>query len=80
MKVSTNPTCITASGRASGLRNENLVFNTIELRMVYFPQHTLQNISFQLLFTTGLQFRFNNTYVRQPDVVLLNTDGLNTVY
>jgi hypothetical protein len=70
------------NGLGAGIRarNENLVFNTIELRMVYFPQHTLQNRSFQLLFTTGLQFRFNNTYVRQPDVVMLNTDGLNTVY
>ncbi len=69
-------------GLGAGIRarNENLVFNTIELRMVYFPQHTLQNQSFKLLFTTGLQFRFNNTYVRQPDVVLLNNDGLNSIY
>ena len=70
------------NGLGAGIRarNENLVFNTIELRMVYFPQHTLQNRSFQLLFTTGLQFRFNNSYVRQPDVVMLNTDGLNSIY
>jgi len=61
-------------------RNENLVFNTIELRMVYFPQRTQQNNSFKLIFTTGLQFRFNSVYVRQPDVVLLNTDGLNSIY
>lgn len=61
-------------------RNENLVFNTIELRMVYFPHKTEQNQTFKLLFTTGLQFRFNNTYVRQPDVVYLNTDGLNSIY
>lgn len=61
-------------------RNENLVFNTIELRMVYFPQRTEQNNSFKLIFTTGLQFRFNSVYVRQPDVVLLNTDGLNSIY
>jgi hypothetical protein len=69
-------------GLGAGIRarNENLVFNTIELRMVYFPQHTLQNNSFKLIFTTGLQFRFNNTYVRQPDVVLLNSDGLNSIY
>jgi hypothetical protein len=61
-------------------RNENLVFNTIELRMVYFPHKTEQNSTFKILFTTGLQFRFNNTYVRQPDIVFLNTDGLNTIY
>lgn len=61
-------------------RNENLVFNTIELRLAYFPHKTEQNNSFKILFTTGLQFRFNNTYVRQPDVVFLNTDGLNSIY
>jgi hypothetical protein len=70
------------NGLGAGIRarNENLVFNTIELRMVYFPQHTQQNRSFQLIFTTGLQFRFNTIYVRQPDVVMLNTDGLNSIY
>jgi len=71
------------SGLGAGIRarNENLVFNTIELRLVYFPLTTYQNIhSFKIVFTTGLQFRFNNVYVRQPDVVMLNTDGLNSIY
>jgi hypothetical protein len=61
-------------------RNENLVFNTIELRMVYFPRKTMQNNSFKIMFNTGIQFRYNNTYVRQPDVVYLNSDGLNSIY
>jgi len=61
-------------------RNENLVFNTIELRMVYFPRKTTQNTSFKIMLNTGIQFRYNNTYVRQPDVVYLNTDGLNSIY
>jgi hypothetical protein len=70
-------------GLGAGIRsrNENLIFNTIELRVVYFPQTTAQNrMAFKLIFNTGLQFRFNNVYVRQPDVVLLNTDGLNNIY
>lgn len=61
-------------------RNENLVFNTIELRAVYFPRKTEQNNSFKIMLNTGLQFRFNTIYVRQPDVVFLNTDGLNSIY
>jgi hypothetical protein len=61
-------------------RNENLIFNTIELRMVYFPRKTAQNTSFKIMINTGIQFRYNSTYVRQPDVVLLNTDGLNSIY
>jgi len=32
------------------------------------------------MLNTGLQFRYNNTYVRQPDVVFLNSDGLNSIY
>ena len=70
-------------GLGAGIRtrNENLIFNTIELRLVYFPLTTAQNrYAFKLVFNTGLQFRFNNTYVRQPDVVMLNTDGLNSIY
>jgi hypothetical protein len=61
-------------------RNENLIFNTIELRAVYFPVPTPQNNTFKIMLNTGLQFRYNNTYVRQPDVVSLNSDGLNSIY
>jgi hypothetical protein len=67
-------------GAGMRTRNENLVFNTIEFRMVYFPRKTLQNNSFKIMINTGIQFRYNSTYVRQPDVVLLNTDGLNSIY
>jgi hypothetical protein len=61
-------------------RNENLVFNTIELRMVYFPRKAEYNTPFKIMINTGIQFRYNSSYVRQPDVVLLNTDGLNSIY
>lgn len=67
-------------GAGMRTRNENLVFNTIEFRMVYFPRKTLQNNSFKIMINTGIQFRYNSTFVRQPDVVLLNTDGLNSIY
>jgi hypothetical protein len=62
-------------------RNENLIFNTIELRLVYFPDNLQGNTrSFKILINTGIQFRYNSTYVRPPDVVMLNTDGLNSIY
>lgn len=67
-------------GAGMRARNENLVFNTIEFRMVYFPRKTEQNNSFKIMLNTGIQFRYNNTYVRQPDVIYLNTDGLNSIY
>ncbi len=69
-------------GLGAGLRarNENLVFNTIEFRMVYFPRRTEQNQSFKIMLNTGIQFRYNSVYVKAPDVIFLNTDGLNSIY
>ena len=69
-------------GLGAGMRsrNENLVFNTIELRFVYFPRPTQQNNTFKIMFNTGIQFRYNSVYVKAPDVVMLNTDGLNSIY
>jgi len=61
-------------------RNENLIFNTIEFRMVYFPRRAEYNNSFKILINTDIQFRYNSSYVHQPDVVFLNTDGLNSIY
>lgn len=61
-------------------RNENLIFKTIELRFAYFPRKTEQNSSFKIMLTTSLQFRYNSTYVKAPDIIQLNTDGLNSIY
>lgn len=69
-------------GLGAGIRarNENLVFNTIELRAVWFPRKTEQNQSFKIMLNTGIQFRYNSTYVKAPDVIFLNNDGLNSIY
>jgi hypothetical protein len=67
-------------GAGMRTRNENLVFQTIEFRFAYFPRHTEQNNSFKIMITTGIQFRYNNNYVKAPDIVQLNTDGLNSIY
>ena len=69
-------------GLGAGIRarNENLVFNTIELRGIYFPNPTFQNRAFRIELNTGIQFRYQSTYVRPPDTILLNTDGLNSIY
>lgn len=61
-------------------RNENLIFNTIEFRMVYFPRRAEYNNSFKIMINADIQFRYNSSYVHQPDVVFLNTDGLNSIY
>jgi hypothetical protein len=61
-------------------RNENLVFGTIEVRLVYFPNNVPQNNPFKILTTINLQFRYNTTYVHAPDIVQLNTDPTNNIY
>ena len=48
--------------------------------MVYFPRRAEYNNSFKILINTDIQFRYNSSYVHQPDVVFLNTDGLNSIY
>ena len=56
-------------GKASSARIPRAVLriqNTIELRMVYFPRKTEQNNQFKIMINTGIQFRYNSTYVRQP--------------
>jgi hypothetical protein len=69
-------------GLGAGIRarNENLVFNTIEFRMAWFPRKTEQNQSFKIMLDTGIQFRYRSVYVKAPDVIFLNTDGLNSIY
>lgn len=67
-------------GAGMRARNENLVFQTIELRAVWFPRKTEQNQSFKIMLNTGIQFRYNSTYVKAPDVIYLNNDGLNSIY
>jgi hypothetical protein len=60
-------------------RNENLVFGTIELRLIYFPRKVDQN-SFKLTLTTNIRFRVNSSYVSAPDIVQLNNDNGNNIY
>jgi hypothetical protein len=61
------------------MRNENLVFGTIELRFIYFPRKS-QNTGFKLTVNTNLRFRYNSTYVKAPDIIQLNSDLNNNIF
>lgn len=61
-------------------RNENLVFNTIQLRFVYFPRTPGNTNAFKLTLTTNLNFRYNSNYVTAPEIIQLNTDNNNGIY
>lgn len=61
-------------GIGGGLRtrNENLIFGTIELRLIYFPNTAERNTPFKISFRSNIRFRFTSRYIRPPDVIQLN--------
>lgn len=61
-------------------RNENILFGTIELRFMYFPRKSLQHNAFKLTIDTNLRFRYNNSYVKEPDIIQVNSDNHNNIY
>lgn len=62
------------------IRNENLVFGTIEFRTMYFPRHSEGQNSFKVGMSANIRFRFNTNYVNKPDIYNLNDDPNSTIY
>lgn len=53
-------------------RNENLIFGTVELRLVYYPR-TIEDISaVAVRLTTNLRIKYSAGFVRAPDFVRYN--------
>jgi hypothetical protein len=55
-------------------RNENLVFETIELRAYYFPIAPTNMKGFKVLITSNIRFRYSSNYITPPDLVQLNEE------
>jgi hypothetical protein len=53
-------------------RNENLIFGTIELRMIYYPRTVEDMNSFSIRVTTNLRVKYSATFVKPPSFVLYN--------
>ncbi len=64
----------TSVGGGIRARNENLVFNTMELRAYYFPIAPTNMKGFKVILTTNIRFRYSSNYITAPDVVQLNGD------
>ena len=64
----------TGLGGGIRARNESLVFNTVELRFVYFPKTAPGLNHFSLTLTTNVRFRYRTSFVQKPDIVQLNGD------
>lgn len=54
------------------MRNESLVFGTIEVKGFYFPQKNLNNSSFGLELSTNLIFKYDSRLVKRPDFIEIN--------
>lgn len=63
------------SGLGGGIRarNENLVFETIELRFYYYPIAPDGMRGFKVILNSNIRFRYVSNLISAPDVVQLNT-------
>jgi hypothetical protein len=61
-----------AVGAGSRIRNENLVFGTVELKGFYFPRTNLQLSPWNISITTNLKFKYNSNLLNKPDFVQVN--------
>lgn len=78
--ISTNSGLYYGLGGGIRTRNENILFGTIELRFMYFPRKSDQHKGFKITLNSNLHFRYNNSYVKAPDITQFNSDYNNNIY
>jgi hypothetical protein len=61
-----------AVGTGFRIRNENLLFGTIEARFSYFPRVIPGMQHIKVKFNTNLRYKYNSSLVRRPDFVAAN--------
>ncbi len=62
----------TSLGGGLRARNENLVFETIEMRAYFFPVAPSNMKGFKVVVNANVRFRYSSNYITAPDVVQLN--------
>jgi hypothetical protein len=62
----------TAIGSGMRIRNENLVFGTIELKGFYFPRTNQQLSPWNFSLITNLRYKYNSNIVEKPNYVEIN--------
>jgi len=55
------------------MRNENLVFETIELRAYYFPVTPDNMKGFKIVLNSNLRYRYTSNLIAEPDILQLNS-------
>ena len=54
------------------IRNESLIFGTIQLKGFYYPGRNLYNEHFRFEFATNMQFKYNRQVIKRPELILVN--------
>jgi hypothetical protein len=64
----------TGIGGGLRVRNNALVFGTMELRAIYFPREVEGEARYKIMLNTNLRYRYNSNFVTKPDIITLNLD------
>ena len=62
----------TAVGGGARIRNENLIFGTIEMKCYYLPRTDQQLNRWNFSIITNLRFKYNSKIINKPDFVTIN--------
>ena len=62
----------TALGGGARIRNENLIFGTIEMKCYYLPRTDQQLNRWNFSIITNLRFKYNSKIINKPDFVTIN--------
>jgi len=54
------------------IRNESLIFGTVELKAFYFPSGNLLRESWRFEFNTNIKFKYNSQFVKRPEIIRVN--------
>jgi hypothetical protein len=61
-----------ALGTGFRMRNENLVFGTIEVKGYLFPRTVDGMQNWKIDLTSKIKFKFNSDFIRKPDFIMAN--------
>jgi len=61
-----------ALGGGTRIRNENLIFGTIEMKCYYLPRTDVQLNRWNFSIITNLRFKYNSSIINKPDFVAIN--------
>lgn len=67
-----DPRLYSALGGGIRIRNESLIFGTIELKGVYFPRKNFFNDNWRFDIGTNIRFKYTRETIRRPEFVVVN--------